>query len=186
MGLLPMLVIVVGLISGLLAPRLYGQSRSASGERTLDSRRQAVLSEFGSCVRSLPEKVETTFISPCAQRDATLLVGISRATLASGLGHPDWCKPGPNAQLLPWSDRACAGSPIWGYSFYRVPAVGGGPELQFTFDGSQTSPQCGGCTPNDWGTAASRGGRPGVAAGAPIDRAMVPLIDSLVSTKSLV
>src|SRR6266446_9485992 len=133
MGLLPVLVIVVGLIAGLVAPSLYGLSGAVRGDRTLDLRQQDLLSEFGSCLRSLPERVESAFISSCAQKDATRLIGISRATLLSDLGHADWCKLGPNTQLLLWSDRACAGSPIWGYSFYRIPAVGGGPELQFTF-----------------------------------------------------
>ncbi len=138
-GLLPILVIVVGLVAGLVVPRVIGQVGPASPDRTLNSRQQALLSEFASCLRSLPPRVQSTLISPCAQRDATQLMGISRTTLASSLGHPDWCKPGASAQLLLWSDRVCAGSPIWGYSFYRIPAVGGGPELQLTFDESQTS-----------------------------------------------
>src|SRR6266481_5883159 len=59
------------------------------------------------CLRSLPPRVQSTLISPCAQRDATQLMGISRTTLASSLGHPDWCNLGASAQLLLWSDRGC-------------------------------------------------------------------------------
>ena len=126
MGLLPILVIVIGLIAGLVAPRLFGHIGAVSAEPTLTAQQEDLLSEFRSCLSSLPKQVTSTVVSPCAEKNATLLRGIPRATFASRLGHPDWCKSAQQS-LLPWSKQSCASSSVWGYSFYRLVAVGGGP-----------------------------------------------------------
>jgi hypothetical protein len=139
MGLLPVLVIVVGLIAGLIAPRLFGQVGAGASEGTITPVQETLLSELAACLRSLSARVKSTLVSQCAEKDATPLIGIARATLANRLGRADWCEPGPTGQFLPWSDRVCARAPIWGYSFYRLPtdAIGGGPEVRLAFDETQ-------------------------------------------------
>ena len=74
--------------------------------------------------------------SPCAMRDPTSLIGVSRTDLLNTLGQPTFCIPKPGA-YLPWRFAECRGAQVdIGYSFYRLPEnwVGGGPELMFFFD----------------------------------------------------
>jgi hypothetical protein len=110
----------------------------ATADPSLSSAQDRLLSELRSCLNALPERSTSTVVSPCAERDVRLLSGIARATFLAKLGHPDWCSSSQD-QFMPWSEQTCASAPTWGYSFYRIPALGGGPELQVTFGSLQTA-----------------------------------------------
>jgi len=82
---------------------------------------------------------EPTVVSPCAERSAVFLTGLPGATFTKRLGQLDWCRKSARSDLILWTDQDCVLSPVWGYSFYRIPALGDGPELEITFDQMQTS-----------------------------------------------
>jgi hypothetical protein len=140
MGSLPILVVGIGLVSGLMAPRWFGHIGEINAEPALTARQETLLSEFRACLVALPKQVTTEVVSPCAERSAISLAGLPRVAFAAKLVRPDWCASQQNG-LISWADQACAHSRVWGYSFYRLRAdsIGGGPELEITFDAKQTS-----------------------------------------------
>jgi hypothetical protein len=110
----------------------------ATADPSVSSEQDRLLSELRSCLNALPRRSASTVVSPCAEKDVRLLSGIARVTILAKLGRPDWCSSSQE-QFMPWSEQACASAPAWGYSFYRIPAVGGGPELQVDFSSLQVA-----------------------------------------------
>jgi hypothetical protein len=111
---------------------------AAASEPSLSSEQERLLGEFRSCLEALPSQSTSAVVSPCAERDARLLSGITRAAFLAKLGFPDWCTSS-KGQVLLWSEQTCTSARTWGYSFYRLAGVGGGPELQVTFSDRQLS-----------------------------------------------
>ena len=111
---------------------------SSIAEPSLSPEQERLFVEFRSCLYALPKQGDSTVVSPCAHKEAASLSGVSRAMFLAKLGRPDWCAF-PKRQLLPWSEQTCAPAPVWGYSFYRLVGIGGGPELQVTFGNLQVS-----------------------------------------------
>lgn len=111
---------------------------TAMAEPSLSPEQERLLGELRSCLDALPKKDAATVVSPCADKNARLLSGVPRATFLARLGRPDWCTSS-KGQLAPWSEQTCVSAPTWGYSFYRLVGIGGGPELRVMFGTHQLS-----------------------------------------------
>lgn len=109
---------------------------TATADSSLSSGQERLLGELRSCLDALPRRSASTIVSPCAEKDVRSLLGIARVTFLAKLGRPDWCSTAQE-QFMPWSEQTYVSAPTWGYSFYRIPALGGGPELQLTFSSLQ-------------------------------------------------
>lgn len=96
---------------------------------------QTALASFHSCLVALEKPSQEPVTSPCARKDASALIGASRETILSRLGHPTWCTVSLELRFIPWSEAACGATANWGYSFYHLPEGwrGGGPELMLQF-----------------------------------------------------
>jgi len=112
MGLLAILVVAIGLISGLVAPHWFGHIGEIKAEPTLATPQQTLLSEFRACLNALPKQVTSTVVSPCAERSAVFLRGLPGATFTKRLGQPDWCRKSARSDLILWSERDCPLSPV--------------------------------------------------------------------------
>jgi len=88
-----------------------------------------IIPRLAQCLAELRASKEESAVSGCALAEASDLVGSSRDAIRQGLGEPQWCRDGGPAINL----RDCGGKSTWGYSFYRVPGPGGGPELLLQF-----------------------------------------------------
>lgn len=111
---------------------------AAAAEPSLSAEQERLFGEFRACIDALPKRSTLAVVSSCAEKDARLLSGVTRATFLAKLGHPDWCTSS-TGRLELWSEQACSSAHTWGYSFYRLAGVGGGPELKITFGDRQLS-----------------------------------------------
>jgi hypothetical protein len=101
---------------------------------TPSSEQSTLMRELHSCLRDLPSETPPQRDSPCAQRSASILVGVSRTELLAGIGEPTFCLAGNT--FTAWRAPYCRGRASLGYSFYRLrqDCRGCGPELLFDFD----------------------------------------------------
>jgi len=97
--------------------------------------RNTVFASFHGCLVALETPSQEPITSPCADTDASALIGASREAILSGLGNPSWCTEGDALRFITWSEPRCDAAPNWGYSFYRLHegSRGGGPELLLEF-----------------------------------------------------
>jgi hypothetical protein len=93
-----------------------------------------LLHELHDCRRAIASHT-AGYVSPCAMREAGLLVGASRSDLLDSLGQPSFCVTTTN-QIVPWSSLTCRSDFSFGYTFYLLGKdwIGGGPELWIQFD----------------------------------------------------
>jgi len=105
---------------------------AATADPSLSFEQERLFAELRACLNALPRQGASTAASPCAGKDVRALAGTARAAFATTLGHPDWCRSA-QGQITPWSEQSCASAPAWGYAFYRLAGVGGGPELEVRF-----------------------------------------------------
>jgi hypothetical protein len=96
-----------------------------------DSRSEptSVCPRLAQCLSDLRGSERATVLSDCALVDVRGAVGSSRDAIRRSLGEPRWCRDAGAALEL----DHCGDKTTWGYSFYRIPGPGGGPELVLRF-----------------------------------------------------
>jgi len=106
---------VLACLAALLAPRFV--------------RADSIIPRLAHCLADLRASKEESVVSDCALADVGGIVGRSRDAIRQALVEPRWCS---EVQLAVELDH-CSEKPTWGYSFYRTPGPGGGPELVLRF-----------------------------------------------------
>jgi len=123
-------------LAAILAFIAYSSAESA---QEMSHNQIQKLKELESCLKSLPKSGESPVDSPCAEVPVNELLGVSSGNILRVLGNPNWCNK-PQETYAPWTKQNCGNAQEWGYSFYYLPKsyLGGGNELQFTFDKNQS------------------------------------------------
>ena len=99
------------------------------------ARRTALLIELGRCRSALPKDAQYA-VSPCAEKAVAVLAGASKEEVLSKLGNPSFCILTTGEVKLS-GDALCSTALSFGYSFYILKGVGGGPELILNFGKDQ-------------------------------------------------